>query len=290
VNDTARGIGWMLVSTILFVMVTGVVRHLGSDMNAVQAAFIRYAFGCLFFVGLYWRLIRARRYPSGVRWHLLRGVVHGIGVMLWFYAMARIPIAEVTAIGFTAPIFTTIGAAMFLGERLQRRRITAVLIGFAGTLLILRPGVEVIEVGALAQLLAAPLFACSMLVAKKLTRTESSTDVVAWLSLFVMIVLAIPALAVWRTPTPTELSWLFVTAALATAGHYALTHAFSYTEITLLQPFSFIQLVWAGLLGYYVFNEHPDEWTLIGGAVIVASASYIAHREAKLRREQARRP
>lgn len=283
-STTLRAIGWMLVSSLLFVAVTGVVRHLGSDMNAVQAAFIRYAFGCLFFAPLYVRLIRARRYPAQIPMHVLRGLVHGIGVMLWFYAMARIPIAEVTAIGFTAPIFTTIGAALFLGERLQRRRITAVAIGFVGTIMILRPGVDAIELGALAQLAAAPLFACSMIVAKRLTRTESSADVVAWLSLFVMIVLAPPALAVWRTPTGAELGWLFVTAILATAGHYALTRAFANAELTMLQPFSFVQLIWAGLLGYYLFGEQPDAWTLAGGAVIVGSASYIAHREATLRR------
>jgi drug/metabolite transporter (DMT)-like permease len=255
-------------------------------MNAVQSAFIRYLFGTLLFAPLYWQLLRSRRYPARVELHMLRGAVHGVGVMLWFYAMARLPIAEVTAIGFTAPIFITVGAALFLGERLQRRRITAVAIGFVGALVILRPGVEAIQLGALAQLGAAPLFACSMIVAKRLSHTESSAAIVGYLSLFVSIVLAIPAMLVWRTPTPEELFWLFMTAVVATAGHYALTKAFECADLTMLQPFTFLQLVWAALLGFYVFNEVPDLWTWIGGAIIVGSASYIAHREAQLRRAQ----
>ena len=96
-SGTVRGIIWMLVSSLFFVGVTGIVRHLGSDMNAVQAAFIRYALGCALFLPLYLRLVRERRYPARVGTHFARGLVHGIGVMLWFYAMARIPIAEVTA-------------------------------------------------------------------------------------------------------------------------------------------------------------------------------------------------
>lgn len=275
-----------MVAGALFVGVTGIVRHLGSDMNAVQSAFIRYVFGTLLFVPIYLDLLKRRSYPRQIGWHVLRGVVHGIGVMLWFYAMARIPIAEVTAIGFSAPIFVTLGAAVFLGERLHARRITAVLIGFAGAVVILRPGFATIQAGALAQLAAAPLFAISMIVAKQLSRTETSAAIVAYLSVFVALVLAPPALMVWRTPTLEETFWLFMTAVVATAGHYALTLSFKYADLTVLQPFTFLQLVWATLLGYYVFSETPDAFTWAGGILIVASASYIAHREAQLRKRK----
>ena len=274
----------MLVTGVLFVGVTGVVRHLGTDMNPVQAAFIRYAFGTLLIAPVLLRLFAAGAKPSRLGLHMLRGVAHGTAVMLWFFAMARIPIAQVTAIGFTAPIFTTIGAALFLGERLHARRIAAVVVSFLGTLIILRPGALDIELGALAQLVAAPLFACSFLIAKKLTQTESSATIVAYMSVFVTLALLPPALLVWRTPTPTELGWLFITAVLATAGHYTLTRAMQVVELTVLQPFSFLQLVWATLLGYYVFAEVPDAWTLVGGAVIIASVTYIAHREARASR------
>lgn len=285
-SDTARGrylwgIWWMLVTGLLFVGVTGVVRHLGTDMNPMQAAFIRYAFGVVLIAPVLLRMFAAGVRPSRLGLHTLRGIAHGAAVMLWFFAMARIPIAQVTAIGFTTPIFTVIGAAFYLGERLHARRIAAVLVSFLGTLIIIRPGAVNIELGALAQLAAAPLFACSFLIAKKLTETESSASIVAYMSVFVTLALLPPALLVWRTPTLTELGWLFVTAVLATGGHYTFTRAMQAVELTVLQPFSFLQLVWATLLGYYAFSEVPDVWTLVGGAVIIASVTYIAHREAR---------
>jgi drug/metabolite transporter (DMT)-like permease len=275
------GIWWMLLTGLLFVGVTGVVRHLGTDMNPMQAVFIRYAFGIVLIAPVLLRLYASGNRPTRLGLHLLRGVAHGAAVMLWFFAMARIPIAQVTAIGFTTPIFTTIGAAIYLGEVLHARRITAVVVSFLGTLIILRPGSLDIELGALAQLAAAPLFACSFLIAKKLTETESSATIVAYMSVFVTIALLAPALLVWRTPTLTELGWLFVTAIFATAGHYTFTRAMQAVELTVLQPFSFLQLVWATLLGYYLFAEVPDVWTLTGGAIIIASVTYIAHREAR---------
>jgi drug/metabolite transporter (DMT)-like permease len=271
----------MLLTGLLFVAVTGVVRHLGTDMNPMQAAFIRYAFGVVLIAPVLLRMFAAGVRPSRLGLHMLRGVAHGIAVMLWFFAMARIPIAQVTAIGFTTPIFTTMGAVLFLGEVLHARRIAAVVVSFLGTLIILRPGAVSIELGALAQLAAAPLFACSFLIAKKLTETESSASIVAYMSVFVTLALLLPALLVWRTPTLTELGWLFVTAIFATAGHYTLTRAMQTVELTVLQPFSFLQLVWATLLGFYAFSEVPDVWTLTGGAVIIASVTYIAHREAR---------
>jgi len=274
-----RGIGWMILTGVFFVGVSGVVRHLGTDMNPIQAAFIRYGFGVVLMMPILLRLDTWRPPKRIFGLYVVRGMMHAVGVALWFFAMARIPIAEVTALGFTAPIFTTIGAALFLGEKVRARRIGAVLIGFGGTLVILRPGFEAISMGSLAQIAAAPVFAGSFLIAKKLTDTESSTSIVAFLSIAVTLALLPPALMVWRTPTASELAWLFLVAMLATAGHVTLTQAFRSAEITVTQPAQFLQLIWATLLGLLVFGEQPVLWTWVGGAIIVASATYIAHRE-----------
>ncbi len=290
-NTNLQGIAWMLLTGVLFVGVTGVVRHLGTDMSPLQAAFIRYAFGVVLVAPVLLRrgagarpfsgrLLRSRRLGL----HAVRGVVHGMGVMLWFYAMARIPIAQVTALGFTAPIFTTLGAALFLGERLSAWRLGAVLASFGGAMIILRPGFETINSGALAQLAAAPCFAISFLITKKLTATESSATIVAYMAIFVTIALLPAALLDWRTPTWENLGWLFVTAVLATLGHLSLTQALRSADITVTQPFAFLQLVWATLLGYYVFSERPDIGIWIGGAVIVATSTFTARRESLTRR------
>lgn len=279
-----KGMAWMLASSILFVGMTGIIRHLGSDLAAPQAAFIRYAFGTLLLAPFLFKLRPHEIITRRMGLHAVRGCMHGIGVMLWFFAMARIPIAEVTALSFTAPLFVTVGAALFLGERLRIRRMTAVAVGFIGTLIIIRPGLITVDIGAMAQIAAAPLFAASMLISKRLTRTETSGAIIALLSVFVTLTLLPFAIATWRTPTVTELGWLFTAACFASVGHYAVTQAFRNTEISITQPISYIQLVWAALLGYYVFGETPDQWVIIGSLVIVASATYIAQREAKLAR------
>ncbi len=149
-SGNAKGNAWMFLTGLIFVLVTGAVRNLGNSMHPVQLVFLRYAIALIFLAPVI--LCKIRNYRSRTRrygLHTARGVLHAIGVILWFYAMAHIPVAEVMALGFTAPIFATIGAALFLGERLYLRRISAVIIGFAGTVVILRPGVEVIELGAL---------------------------------------------------------------------------------------------------------------------------------------------
>ena len=274
----------MVLTGVMFVGVTVAVRYLGTSMNPVQAGFIRYAFGLVMVLPLLSRAGVLSLHSKRIGFHALRGLAHGCGVMLWFFAMSRIPIAEVTALGFTAPVFTTLGAALFLRERLRSFRVIAMLAGFAGALLILRPGFREIDIGALAQVAAAPLFACSFLMAKSATRTASSTMIVVMLSVFCTLTLVLPALAVWRTPTLEELGLLFTTAVLATAGHYCMTRAFKAAEVSAVQPFTFLQLVWATLLGLVLFDEHLDLWIALGGALIVTAATWMAHREVQSQR------
>jgi drug/metabolite transporter (DMT)-like permease len=279
-DRTLIGIGWMLVTTVLFVSVTGIVRHLGSNIPAVEAAFIRYALGLAMVLPAFLPLLKQWPRAGLMKIFIARGLVHGVGVMLWFYAMARIPIAEVTALGYTAPIFVTLGAAFFFGERLYLRRIMAVVIGFAGAMIILRPGFQEISPGQLAQLTAAPLFACSFLLAKGLTREISPSLIVAMLSLFCTITLLPGAILQWREPSLEEVAWLGLTAAFATTGHYTLTRAFAAAPLTVTQPVGFLQLVWAALLGIMVFGEALDPYVFLGGGIVVAAVSYISHREA----------
>ena len=250
-------------------------------MNPVQAAFIRYCFGIVLILPLLSGAGVMSLDRDRLGFHALRGLVHGGGVILWFLAMSRIPISEVTALGFTTPIFVTLGAAVFLSERLKPYRVAAVLIGFIGALLILRPGLRVIDIGALAQLGAAPLFACSYLMAKSATRREASSMIVVLLSVFCTLTLALPALLVWRTPTLEELLLLGLTALLATSGHYCMTRALEAAEGSAVQPFTFLQLVWATILGLILFDETPDVWIWIGGAVIVGSATWMAQQEVR---------
>ena len=279
--NNVKGIGWMLLSGIMFIGVTGIVRYLGDEMHPIQAAFIRYAFGIVLVVPVILRVGLYGLLSTRIHLHASRGLVHGIGVMLWFYAMSRLPIAEVTALGFTTPIFTTAGAMLILGERVKNYRVAGILVGFIGALIVLRPGLRIIDFGAVAMLIAAPLFACSLLMAKVATKTESSSVIVALLSIFCTLTLLPLALVYWRTPTTEEWSLLFLTAIFATLGHYFLTRAFQSAELSALQPFTFLQLVWATLLGLVVFSEQPDLWLWLGAGVIVFSATWIGRQEVR---------
>ena len=285
-NNVIAGVAWMIVTGLLFVCVTGIVRYLGSDIPAIEAAFIRYVFGLLLVAPMMLRILRNPPDRAALKIYGWRGLTHGLGVMLWFFAMARIPVAEVTAIGYIAPIFVTLGAVIFFGERLAARRILAIVVGFVGTLIILRPGFQEVNLGQLAQLCAAPAFAASFLLTKQLTRGADAATIVGMLSLVVTIVLLPGAIAVWRTPTGEELFWLFATAVFATAGHYTLTRAIAAAPLTVTQPVSYLQLVWATLLGIIAFGEPLDPFVLLGGAVIVSAATFIAHRETVVARRE----
>ncbi|MDH3219386.1 MAG: DMT family transporter [Gammaproteobacteria bacterium] len=283
-QSNLKGCLWMLAGGLLFVAVTVLVRHLGSDMPAVQAAFIRYSIGVLLLLPLIWRM-RWRGIRAGsIRLYVYRGIVHGIAVMLWFFAMARIPLAEVTAIGFSTPVFTALGAILIFREQVRARRMLAILAGFIGTLVILRPGFQSIEAGSLAQLVAAFFFAGSFLLAKRMTERESSGDILVMLTIFCTLALLPGAIYYWRQPTLVEVGWLALVAVFATAGHYALTRAIAHAPLTVTQPLSFLQLVWAVLFGYWLFDEVPDNWVIFGALMIVAAVSYLAHREAQATR------
>lgn len=277
---------WMLGSGICFVGVTGIVRFLGTDLPAVQSAFVRFAWGVLFLAPALLGMLRAGLPGLHIRLHLGRGVVHVAAVVCWFYAMARIPVAEVTAIGYLNPVLLTLGTVVFFGERLARRRVVAIVIALIGALIILRPGLREVTDGHLAQVFAAMFFAGSYLFAKRLSAIAGAGQIVAMLSLVVTLALAPLAYWVWVPITASQLGWLAVVAACATGGHYCMSRAFAAAPIAVSQPVVFLQLVWATILGSAVFGEAVDPFVLLGGAVIVGAVSFIAWREAVL----ARRP
>lgn len=279
------GVFWMVVTGLLFVGVTALVKYLGTDIPAPQAAFIRYALGLVFLLPMIRPILRADL--SAKQWGLFaaRGLAHSIGVALWFFAMARIPIADVTAMNYLAPIYVTIGAALFLGERLALRRVLAVVVALVGALIILRPGFREIGSGHFAMLAAAVVFGASYLLAKLLTDQTNAVIVVGMLSFWVTLGLAPMAAHVWVTPDLHTILVLFVVACLATAGHYTMTLAFRSAPLTVTQPVTFLQLVWAVSVGTLFFGEAVDLWVVIGGLVILGSVSFMTWREAMLKRQ-----
>ena len=278
---------WMVLSGLIFVLVAILVRWLNDDLPSEQAVFIRYLFALIFLMPTLLKFNWQRLSLSTGRIYLLRGVFHSAAVILWFYAMANIPMSEVTAISYTTPIYTAIGAVLIFGETFRLRRMLAIVVGFIGVLIILRPGFQEIALGSLAQAIAAPCFAISFLFTKHLTKTESIADITVMLTLACTIALAPMALLNWHPPEFRDLALLAGIALLATGGHYSVTRAISLAPLTVTQPMSFIQMIWAVMFGYLLFDETPDVWVISGAVLIVAAISYMAHREMVIARRQA---
>ncbi len=278
------GILWMLITGLCFVAVTALVKFLGPRIPPEELAFLRYLLGLVFLLPMLSTLAKTRLTGRMQALFAVRGLLHSLSVMMWFYAMTRIPLAEVTAINYLSPVYVTLGAAMFLGEKLALRRIAAVIAALIGALIILRPGIREVQSGHLAMLLAAVIFGGSYLLAKVAVSRVSATVVVAMLSIWVTAALAPFAYAVWVTPTLAELGILFGVACFATAGHYTMTLAFAAAPVAVTQPVTFLQLIWATALGALVFSEPVDIWVVLGGGVILGAVSFITWREAMLKR------
>ena len=279
------GILWMLTAGLCFVAVNGTVRWLGLALPAAEGAFIRFVFGLIFLFPVLVPALRRGFSPSVWRLLILRGGLHVLAVVLWFFAMARITVAEVTAIGFLNPIVVTLGAALLMGERISWRRGLAIAVALAGAMIVLRPGLREMQQGHIAQLGAALAFGSSYLVAKRLSEQLPPTVVVAMMSLTVCIGLAPLAALNWVPPSLSQCAVLAGTALFATAGHYAMTRAFMAAPLTVTQPVTLLQLLWASLLGALVFGEPVDIWVLTGGAVMIGAITYITWREARSRRD-----
>jgi len=269
----------MVLTTILFVGVTATVRYLEGEVPAPQAAFLRYAIGTLLLTPSLITLIKVKPNKPLMNKFLLRGLVHSFGVTLWFYAMSVMPVAEVTAIGFLTYIFVSIGACIFLKEKLHKHRITAVIISFVGALIILRPGFKVIESGQFGMLMATVVFTASYLIAKIVSKERSSSEIVAMLSVFTTIFLIPSAIYSWEPISLEALLILAFTALIATIGHITMTQAIKAAPMVVTQPILFLQLVWASMVGLFLFDEQFDLYVIIGGTVIMICVCYVSYRE-----------
>ncbi|MEZ5796183.1 MAG: DMT family transporter [Paracoccaceae bacterium] len=275
------GIAWMVLSGLAFVAVNGVVKHLGTDLPAAQSAFIRFAFGAVVFLPMLPRVARAG-FPVRVwRIFLWRGLLHVTAVLFWFYAMARVPVAEMSAIAFLNPVIVLVIAGLVLGERFGPRRVGVVVAGLAGALMVLRPGFREVTDGHLAQVTATVSFAASYIFAKRLAELAPASVIVAVLSISVTLGLLPLALWVWQPISLVQLSWLGVVALAATAGHYAMTRAFSAAPLSVTQPVTFLQIVWSTALGALAFGEAVDPWVFAGGAAIIGAVSLNTWAEAR---------
>jgi drug/metabolite transporter (DMT)-like permease len=282
-----RGMLWMVASGALFVVLNTILKRLAHDLDPWQVGFLRYLLGALVMLPPILRADVRALWPNAQKLQFARSVFHAAGILLWFAALPLITLAELTAIGFSGPIFICLGAVMFLRERMSGERWAAVLAGFAGVLLVVTPweggGFAEISAGMLLMLASAPMFAGSFLVAKVLTRHDAPGVIVLWQHLWVAALLLPFALPGWGALGAAQWGAMIVCGFLGAGGHYCMTRAFRVSDISAVQSVRFLELVWAALLGLAVFGDVPGAWTVAGGLVILTSTLWLARREAKVR-------
>jgi drug/metabolite transporter (DMT)-like permease len=281
-DPVVRGLLWSASAGLVFSVLNALMRALAQQLDPFVAQFLRYLFGLLVLLPLLWRHGLAAYRPKNIGGQFLRGGFHTLGLMLWFAALPHIPLADMTAIGFTGPIFIMIGAYIFFKEPMRWERWLAAGIGFAGVLIVVGPKLS----GSggfynLVMLASAPMFAASFLLTKGLTRYETTGTIMVWQALTVTIFSLPLALLAWHWPTPLQWLGFVLTGLLGSLGHYCLTRSFQVADISSTQSVKFLDLVWASLIGWMVFADVPTSSTLIGGVVICAATVWIAMRESR---------
>ena len=276
----------MLGAMILFSTMGVFIKLSSSQLHPLEVVFFR-NFLALFFLTPWIFHQRATVFKSNrKKLYTLRAVFNVVGMAAGFTALTLIPLAEATALSFTAPLFATLGAVLILGEIVRQRRIIAIFFGFVGMLIILRPGIEAVSPGALLAIANAITIAITVLIVKKLTTTEKPITIVVYMALLQTPMALIPALFYWEWPSLITWTWLFCLAGAGTIGHLMYTKAIQLAEVSQLQPIDFVRLPIIALFGYIVFAEQPSIWVWIGGAVIFLSTAYVTHREATINKNQ----
>ena len=280
-----QGMGWMVLASTGFAINNAIIRHLMSTgLNPVEIAFFVNAFGVLALTPLFLHHGPAVLYTRQIGFHVLRAVCYLAAMMLMYTALATTPLALVAALNFTIPIITTILAIMFFREVVRLRRWVAILIGFSGTFIILRPGLEIVELGSLLVLLAACFFSIMTMLAKFVSQTESTLTITAYTRLLLTPITLVAALFFWQWPSWPQLGFLVLAGIVETGSILAYVQAIKVGETNVVMPINFSTLVWASLIGFVIFAEVPSVYTWIGGLMIFGAALYIAYRESQATR------
>ena len=271
-----RGVALMLAATLLFTSMQVTVRHVAADLHVIEIAFFRNFLGLVILVPIVFRVGWPAFHTKRLHIHAARGTLQTVGMLTFFTAITMAPLAQIVALSFTAPLFAGAGAVWFLHERAGVTRWLALIFGFGGALIVIRPGFAEVSTGALLVVGSSVVWAGALLLIKVLGRTESSVTTTLYMGLFMAPLSLVPALFVWQWPAPETWIWLVLIGAFGVTGHLALAQALREADTTRVLPVDFMRLLWASLFGFIIFAEIPDVWTWIGGAVIFAATTYVA--------------
>ena len=273
----------MGLATVALACMHGMVRFLGGDLHPFVIAFYRNLFGLAAILPLLLKSGLTGLYTAHPRIMLLRSTTGIIAMLTWFYALAKVPTAEATALSFTAAIFSALAALIFLGEKMRLRRWAAIFGGIIGVIVVLQPDSGNFNPYMLLILASCFFWGLSVTIVKFLTRTDSSTSIVAWMSILLTMMSLPPALFFWQWPNPGQFLLLGIMGVLATIGHLAMARALSLADTTAVMSIDFMRLVWAACIGIYFFGDGFDIATGLGALIIFSSGLYIIFRESMVK-------
>ena len=279
--DLPRAIGLMIMATFLLSVMLGLIRFVSFELHPFEVVFFRNLFGLGILLPV---LLKAGMEPlrtKRIGLHSIRGFLQSASMCLFFYGLSLTTLAKVAALNFTAPLFASVAAVLLLREPLGFNRASALVVGFFGALVILRPGLEIFNVGAGMILVSAMIWGVVLIIIKRLTVTESSLTITLYMTLYLTPLTLITAIFVWEWPTLAQLGWLVAVGSCGTAGHLCMAQALKDADTTAVMPFDFGRLIWAGLIGFLFFSEIPDVWTVVGAVVIFSAAMYLAVQESR---------
>ena len=271
----------MVFATFSLSVMLGIIRHLSFELHPFVVVFFRSLFGLVILLPV---ILRAGLEPLRTRrtgLHGLRGFLQAGSMCVFFYGLSLTPLAKVAALNFTAPLFASVAAVLFLRESLGFHRTLALVVGFLGALVILRPGIGIFNVGAAMILLSSMIWGIVLICIKRLSTTESSVTITLYMMLYLTPLTFIAALFVWEWPTLIQLAWMVAVGCCGIVGHLCIAQALKDADTTAVMPFDFGRLIWASTIGFLFFAEIPDLWTIVGAVVIFSAAMYVAVRESR---------
>lgn len=291
-RDNLRGALWIIISCIGATIMSVAVKKLAGAVPTIEVAFLRSVLGIWVLIPiLLWPSNRQDGVPEKPRiqftrpgLHLFRACLFAAAVNFGFHALAELPLATATTLFFLAPIFTTALAALFAGETVGIRRWVAVLAGFSGAMIVLRPGFAELNLAMLAAVGSALCFATALLITRPLAKADGANSIMVSTSVVASILLFIPAIYVWQ-PVAIAL-WPLIALLVLTSSLrlFADIKAYAMAEASFLAPFAFIRLLFIVAAGWVFFREGLDLPVMLGAAIIIGSGVFIAHREHQLRK------
>lgn len=249
-------------------------------LHAFEAAFFRSFLGLIIFVPVIARHGFGLLRTDMLAWHVGRALVNSAAMLCIISALALMPVGDATAVSLIGPVFVALLAMFFLGEKVGPRRWFGISLAVAGAFVVVRPGFVDVNLGTVLVLMSMLLVSNSKIMAKMLSKHDSPTTIVAYVTLLMTPVTLVPALFVWQWPNFEQLLWLTGLGLCGTTGHLLFTNAYRLADVSLVDPISSMRMVWAAVISFVVFAEFPDTWTWIGAGIIVVGTSYMARRDA----------